>query len=129
MAVNYLLDTNIVIYYLQQQLNASAEVFIDDILIVSRPIISAITEIEIMCWKTATDKDIIILKNFIDDSLVYELDRSIKDKTIEIRRKYAIKLPDAVIAATALVNNLTLVSRNIKDFQNIDKLKTVNPFD
>jgi len=129
MAINYLWDTNTVIYYLQQQFNQKAEKFIDDILLESRPRISSITEIEILCWKTATDNDIVVLKNFVADSFVYELEQGIKNKTIEIRKQYALKLPDAVIAATAIVNDLTLISRNIKDFEKINELQIFNPFD
>ncbi|MEY4538677.1 MAG: hypothetical protein RLZZ306_434, partial [Bacteroidota bacterium] len=52
----------------------------------------------------------------------------IVEKTIEIRRIYKIKLPDALIAATAIVFDLTLVSRNDKDFTQIPELKYINPF-
>jgi hypothetical protein len=58
-------DTNPAIYYLQQQFPPSAEVFIDSILSDSNPAISVITEIELLCWKTATDKDLEILQNLI----------------------------------------------------------------
>jgi hypothetical protein len=54
MGVNYLWDTNTVVYYLQQQYPPNAEKFIDTILSVDFPIISAITEIELLCWKTNT---------------------------------------------------------------------------
>lgn len=47
--------------------------------------------------------------------------------TIAIREIYKIKLPDAIITATALVYNLTLITRNISDFQNIESLKIINP--
>lgn len=81
-----------------------------------QPIISAITEIELLCWKTATDKDLQVLHNFIDDALVIELEQSIKLKTADIRKMHKLKLPDAIIAATALVYELTLLSRNTADF-------------
>jgi len=129
MGVAFLWDTNTVIYYLQKQLSIPAEMFIDEILSISRPAISAITEIELRCWKAATENDIIVLNNFINDSFVYELYSDVKYKTVEIRKEYNVKLPDAIIAATALVNNFTLLSRNSKDFIRIDGLKFVNPFD
>jgi predicted nucleic acid-binding protein len=93
MGIEYIWDTNIVIYYLQQQFPPSAEKFIDDILKQTRPAISAITEIELLCWKTATEKDLEVLHNFIDDVLVIELEQSIKMKTAEIRKKHNVKLP------------------------------------
>ena len=94
-----------------------------------QPIISAITEVELLCWKTATDKDLEVLHDFINDTLVIELERPIKLKTANIRKQYNIKLPDAIIASTALVYNFTLITRNTKDFNNIEGLEIINPYD
>lgn len=127
MGIKYLWDTNTVIYYLQQQFPSSAEQFIDNSLSNSSPAISAITEIELLCWKTATEKDLEILRDFIDNALVFELEKEIKLKTADIRKAHKIKLPDAIIAATALVHELTLLTRNVDDFKNIDGLILVNP--
>jgi predicted nucleic acid-binding protein len=129
MGIKYLWDTNTAIYYLQQQFPLSAEKYIDDLLKEESPIISAITEIELLCWKTATEKDIEIINGFINDSLVIELEKSVKLKTAEIRKVYRIKLPDAIIAATALVFGLSLLTRNIEDFKNITDLNLVNPWE
>lgn len=127
MGVKYLWDTNTAIYYLQQQFPSSAEQFIDSTLSDSSPAISAITEIELLCWKTATEKDLEVLHNFINDSLVFELEKDIKLKTADIRKAHKIKLPDAIIAATALIHDLTLLTRNVSDFKNIDGLELINP--
>lgn len=127
MGVRYLWDTNTAIYYLQQQFPSSAEQFIDSTLSDSIPSISAITEIELLCWKTATEKDLEVLHNFINDSLVFELEKDIKLKTADIRKVHKIKLSDAIIAATALVHDLILLTRNVSDFKNIDGLDLINP--
>lgn len=129
MGIKYIWDTNTAIYYLQQQYPPSAEKFMDDLVAEARPVISAITEIELLCWKTATEKDIKVLHSFIDDAMVIELERPIKLKTADIRKTKRIKLPDAIIAATALVYGLTLVTRNTSDFKNIEGLNLVNPWD
>jgi hypothetical protein len=50
-------------------------------------------------------------------------------KTIEIRKTYKTKLPDAIIAATAMVYGFTMISRNLKDFKDITGLEVVNPHD
>lgn len=65
MGMKHLWDTNTVIYFLQQQFLRSAEKYVDGILKVERPGISVITEIEPLCWKTATDEDVQILHHFI----------------------------------------------------------------
>lgn len=127
MGIKYLWDTNTAIYYLQQQFPQSAEKFIDSTLSNSIPAISAITEIELPCWKTATEKDLEVLHAFINDTVVFELEKDIKLKTAEIRKANQIKLPDAIIAATALVNGLTLLTRNVRDFQTIKGISLINP--
>ena len=45
----------------------------------------------------------------------------IKEKTIEIRKKYKIKLPDALVPASAIVNNLPLITAG-KGFNQIEEL-------
>ena len=129
MGINYLWDTNTAIYYLQQLFPLGGEKFMDDLLKEKQPVISAITEIELLCWKNATEKDLEVLRNFITDALVLELEQDIKLKTADIRKAHHIKLPDAIIAATALVYDLTLLSRNLSDFNIIKGLKVVNPWD
>jgi predicted nucleic acid-binding protein len=129
MGINYLWDTNTAIYFLQQQFPINAEKYIDSILQTNIPVISAITEIELLCWKTASENDLKVLNNFIQDATVIELEQEIKSKTAEICKANKIKLPDAIIAATAIVYNLTIITRNTADFKNIDGLITINPFE
>jgi predicted nucleic acid-binding protein len=129
MGMKYLWDTNTAIYFLQQQFPAGAEKFIDDLVKEGQPVISAITEIELLCWKTAAENDLKVLHSFIKDALVIELEQPIKLKTADLRKAYNIKLPDAIIAATALVYDLTLLSRNVADFKNITGINVVNPWE
>jgi predicted nucleic acid-binding protein len=129
MGINYLWDTNTAIYFLQQQFPINAEKYIDSILQTNIPVISAITEIELLCWKTASENDLKVLNNFIQDATVIELEQEIKSKTAEIRKANKIKLPDSIIAATAIVYTLTIITRNTADFKNIDGLITINPFE
>jgi predicted nucleic acid-binding protein len=129
MAIKYIWDTNTAIYYLQQQFPIEAEKFIDDSLKEAHPCISAITEIELLSWKTANENDIEVIHHFISDAFVIELERPIKLKAADIRKVYGIKLPDAIIAATTLVYGLTLITRNINDFRNIKGISILNPFD
>ena len=51
----------------------------------------------------------------------------IEKQTILIRKSQKIKLPDAIIAATAIKYGLTLVTHNIIDFNKIVGLKTLSP--
>jgi len=64
----------------------------------------------------------------VNFSEVYHIDDEIIDKTIDLRKKHKIKLPDAIIAATAIVNNFILISHNIKDFQKINELQCIDAY-
>jgi predicted nucleic acid-binding protein len=125
MELKYLWDTNTVIYYLQNHFPPAQELLMDGIINNYKPAISVITEIELLCWRAATDQDLLILKRFIADATVFELDQNI----ISIRKQFNLKLPDAVIAATALKNGFTLISHNYKDFKKIEELQLLDPFE
>jgi len=120
----YLLDTNAVIYYFRGMQKAIA-VFklIED---ANEEVnLSVITKIELLSFDNEDE-----LKNIdrlLVNSRIFSLDDEIVDKTIEVRRKYKLKLPDAIIAATAMVNNLILVTHNKKDFKKTRGLKIIDP--
>ncbi len=127
--MKYLWDTNTAIHYLQDQFPPNAGKFMDGVLRDAKAVFSVITEIELLCWKDATTDDMAVVQNFIDDSAVFELLQPVKLKTAEIRKAHRIKLPDAIIAATALVHNHTLLTRNTADFKGINDLKLINPWE
>jgi len=120
----YLLDTNAVIYYFKGIQKAVA-VFklIED---ANEEVnLSVITKIELLSFDNEDE-----LKNIdrlLVNSRIFSLDDEIVDKTIEVRKKYKLKLPDAIIAATAMINNLILVTHNKKDFKEIRGLKIIDP--
>jgi len=125
MGQQYLIDSNAVIDYLSGKLPVLGMNFMHQI-INDIPNLSVITKIEILGYKTKND-DQIILSSFVNDSTVIALQDNIVDYTIELRKEYKIKMPDAIIAATALYLGYTLISRNQKDFKNIPNLKLINP--
>jgi predicted nucleic acid-binding protein len=65
---------------------------------------------------------------FVDQAVIYNIDQSIIEETITIRVNKKVKLPDAIIAATAKIHNLTLITRNTSDFKNIEGLTLINPY-
>ena len=67
-------------------------------------------------------------KKLIEPAYIYLVDEEIANRAIELKRTKNIKLADAVIAATALLNNLTLATRNMDDFKDIEGLEIINPF-
>ena len=127
MGQQYLIDSNTVIDYLSGKLPHNGMLFLDQ-LINNIPNISVITKIEVLGYKTTLDASL-LLNGFVDDSAVYALSDEIVKKTIDIRKEHKIKIPDAIIAATAMTNGLVLISRNTKDFRIINGLEVSNPYE
>jgi len=125
MAGKYLIDTNSVIDYLDNKLPASGANILDD----EKLEISVITRMELLAWPNAEEQQIVVLNQFINSIVIWALDEPVILKGIEIRKQYRIKLPDAIIAATSLVHDLNLVTRNMDDFKNIKGIKLINPWD
>ncbi|TAF75625.1 MAG: type II toxin-antitoxin system VapC family toxin [Bacteroidetes bacterium] len=123
---NYLIDTNIVIDYLGKKIPTLGMSFMNNV-IDNTPCLSVVSKIEILGYN-APKEHYKLLTDFMDDSTVLDLNSFVVDESIEIRKKYKTKLPDAIIAATALVFDLTLITRNTKDFDSIQGLKLIDPW-
>ncbi|HET7117836.1 MAG TPA: type II toxin-antitoxin system VapC family toxin [Hanamia sp.] len=124
MGEKFLIDTNVLIGYVGKTLPGKAQKTLARI-IDEEFNISFINKIEVLGHPSA-DKE---LREFIDLANMYDVTDAIIEKTIEIRKLHKTKLPDAIIAATALISNLTLTTRNISDFKNIPGLKLMNPWE
>ncbi len=89
------------------------------------PNISVITKIEVLSFN-APSEHYTLLVDFINDAVIWDLTIPVVDETISIRKAHIIKLPDAIIAATAVSNNFKLITRNTSDFKNITGLQVLN---
>jgi len=119
----YLIDSNAIIDFFNKALPENGKNFLISI----EPIISIITFIEIFGNNKADDREIKELQKFCEIATIYNVDPNVSLITIELRKSYKIKLPDALIAATALFYNLVLITRNVSDFEKIEGLEIVNP--
>ncbi len=126
--VAYLLDSNTTIDYLDNKLDKQGMLFINKIVDSNELRFSVISKIEVLGFNIKQTEALILLNNFVDVAFVYYLDEAIVSRTIAIRKTQKIKLPDAIISATAVANKLTLITRNAKDFEKINKLKVINPY-
>ena len=86
--------------------------------------ISIISEIEVLSFPNITPKDKSLLKDFLFECYIIDIESAIKDITIEIRSKYKVKLPDAIIAATAMYFDMPLFTMD-KGFSRITDLQAV----
>ena len=89
--------------------------------------VSAVTKIEVLGWINATKEQLQPLYEFMEIANVLPINEAVIEKTIAIRQTKKIALGDAIIAATALVYDLVVISRNTSDFKNIDGLKVIDP--
>ncbi len=120
----YLIDTNSLLEFVGQILPENAHIFVEKA-INDNFNVSVINHIEVLGHASATKE----LAEFMSLANTHPLTEEVVKQTIELRKQKNIKLPDAIIAATALVHNFTIISRNTKDFQNIKGLNCVNPYD
>ena len=123
----YLLDTNILIYYWKGDIPEGEMKQVEEILKHSF-IISIITKIELLGWRKHTLEGYEIAREFLDRAEIMPIDNDLAEFTIELKRNNNIKLADALIAATALSNELVLVTRNEDDFSILSDLEIYNPF-
>jgi predicted nucleic acid-binding protein len=121
----YLIDTNAVIDYLGKKLTSSGMDFMHKV-VDELPNISVVTKIEVLGFN-APEKHYKLLADFMDDALVLDLTGDVVEQTIAIRKAHKTKLPDAIIAATAIVYDLTLLTHNTNDFKTIPNLKITDP--
>ena len=123
MGAGYLLDTNTVIDFAAETLPVEAYIKLS-LIINENSRISVINQIELL---SVVDVPLPI-NNFVEQVSIILLNSDIVARTISLRKTYKIKLPDAIIAATALVYGLTLISHNTSDFKNIKGLKLIDSY-
>jgi len=126
MGKKYLIDTNVISHLFANRLPAPGALFVKNV-IDDDFIISVAVEIEVLTNHEIPGK-MPLIENFISLAMVLPLDKDVTNKTIELRRSYTkLKLGDAIIAATAVVHDLILVTNNIKDFKNIAGIAVIDP--
>lgn len=126
MGMNMLVDSNVIIDYVSNRIPEKSAKQLDNYFN-SNFSVSIISKIEVLGFNTL-DYEMEQLESFIQLSSIVYIDEAVADKTIEIRRMKRIKLPDAIIAATALVQNCILLSHNTTDFNKIEGLQVLDPY-
>ena len=108
--LNALLDSDILLDFLDGHAPAARE-----IARYRECCISIISWMEVMAGaRTETDED--IRRSFLAHFRIIALTARVAEEAVKLRREYRLKLPDAVIWASAMTENCLLVSRNTKHF-------------
>jgi toxin FitB len=119
-----LLDSNIIIYAAQLE-----NEFLREFIAENSPYVSTLSYLEVLGYHQLTDEDKTYFEDFFNASQILPISQTVIDQAVRLKQIRRMSLGDAIIAGTALVYDLTVVTRNIDDFSRITELKLLNPFD
>jgi hypothetical protein len=111
--IEYLLDTNIIIGILKGYVPAIA-LAKEVELTLNKAAISQITRLELLSYSKLTNLEEQEIRAFLSNCQVFPLDDMIEIEAIRLRKKDNLKLPDAIVAATAIVKKLRLLTLDQK---------------
>jgi len=111
-------DTNILLYLL------AGDKTLANILDNKQVYISFVSELELQSFKLLSIKEKTLINYLLNDCIIIDINDIIKRNTINIRKKYSLKLPDSIIAATSEYLNLPLLTSD-SDFNKIEEINTI----
>jgi predicted nucleic acid-binding protein len=114
----YLLDTNAVLYILD------GDETLINFLFEKELYLSIISEMELLSYRNITDSEKQTLDEFLKEFIIINIDEKIKLNTIEVKKSSGMKLPDSIIAATAISLKLPVITSD-KQFKNVKQLNLV----
>ena len=118
-----LLDSNIIIYAVSGNNDKLISYLRNEELYCS-----LISYVEVLGYHKLNKEDRLNFENFFDEITLLSISFDVIKRAAKIRQNRPVSLGDSIISATAIENNLTLITRNVPDFKNIEKLKIENPF-
>ncbi|MBW8051786.1 MAG: type II toxin-antitoxin system VapC family toxin [Cytophagales bacterium] len=110
------LDSNILIYFSKETLD-----FRKTCQTYKAIYISAISYMEVLGFKFKNKEERVLIKKFLNSMEILHTNWEITDKVVNYRQQSKIKIPDAIILATASMLNADLITNNPADFKGIDK--------
>jgi predicted nucleic acid-binding protein len=117
-----LLDSNTIIYAIKPEF-----IVLRDLIKKHNPAVSAISYVEVLGYHNLAVSDERDFLLFFSTTRIIPISQSVLKQAVQLRKQHKMSLGDSIIAATALLNNLTLITANIADFQWINDVKLLNP--
>lgn len=127
--MHYILDTNTLIYFMDGTLTPKGFELVLNALQNEDCALSVISKIEVLGFPFPDVSQEEKASKFVNSLPIIQLTEDIVEKSIEVRKSHKTKIADAIIASTAILKDITLISRNEKDFKNLPGLNFINPFD
>jgi len=109
--IKYLLDTNIILGIVAGNFDAGIKLKGINL---ENCAFSSVTRMELLGFPNITQDEIKIISTLLELMTHLTINRAIEDKTINLKQKHRIKLPDAIILATALSHQVELLTLNKK---------------
>lgn len=117
-----LLDSSIIIYSCQTNFRYLKPLVLD-----VTNCFSHISMLEVPGFSGIKETEIQYFEFVFKILMLVPIDKSVIDKAIDLHQEFKMKSNDSIIAASALINNTELYTRNIDDFKNVTGLKVINP--
>ena len=108
--IKYLADTNAVIYLLAG--NPCMKPFLRE-----RLAVSVISFMELLSYPAITAEEEKVIRQFLAFCEILSIDEQVRERTILLRKRHRAKLPDSIIAATAMTNGLSLLTADAGFFR------------
>jgi predicted nucleic acid-binding protein len=118
----FLIDSNIIVYSYLPQYEYLRDLFVKDSVYVSE-----ISKLEVLGYHKLTANEEIYFKDIFSLIPIIFPSQQVFDAAIDIRKSYNLKLGDSLIAATALVHDLSIYTRNLNDFEKAVVTNCINP--
>ena len=112
--MNFVLDTNAVIYLQQGRLAEP--------LPLGDYFLSVISEIELLSFPSLTPEQLQTLRALVDDVTVVPIDPGVRDAAVMLRRTHRLRVPDAIVAGTAVARDAELLTNDLK-LQTVPELR------
>ena len=119
-----LLDSNIIIYAVQ---NDDPDLL--DLVRSPESSVSIVSYVEVLGYLNLTEENKQTFERIFANTRIYPLNLAIAERSVALRQQRRMGLGDAIIAATALDHNVTLITRNTRDFRWITNLRLLNPIE
>jgi predicted nucleic acid-binding protein len=118
-------DSSALILFLNDALPTETVELLNEHLPAGRVLISAIVRAEVLAWHGHSTESLDAARVLLDVCELVPVTAAMADEAARIRRETGLKLPDALIAAMALLQSVALVTANGKDFRRVPGLALV----